>query len=641
MNDYKGFKSSSDDVTQVFEFPYHSESTNPSKKRPPFWRFWAAEILFSVTSLFSFIIIVAVLAAYDGKALPRLPMSITLNTFLAFFTTFTKAAFMSPVSEAISQWKWNMFAPRSGGGHGRSLADFQILNAASRGTWGSWVLMYNFRWRHFVCFASAFSIVSIFTSPVTQQMIVYGTRPVVVPGEATVAFTRVVSNVDSVIRGSIAKADYTAMMSTVDSPIEHIPAKCSSANCTFDQYVSLAVCMKIKDISEFVHAYETVNYTYADWMGDSLPKQPLLNNNNNTPVWNATLPNGLYLLTPLSYAFITAPRDDPIALNESHNDNFTTLGRFFHIYSNAGNVSYLGYNSTGTEPNVAWEFRAAEILYYACVNTYETQVLSGNSSTRVVSSTNTPLPSQSNKPLYNAKCYTSPSFDAQFCEHADPDDIDGYTYLQDPDDATQNFSIARPYAFEFTRNIYYDLLNAYWSDGIQQHDDYWFSEADIAVREALYGDLWATSRTASGQPVGRTKYTAAQQIANLGVYYQSTATSLSNEFRTIADTSRVHRGSAWGEETYVSVVWGWAAFLAAQMLLSYLFLAVTMVRTARLEMPVLKSSELATLILQADEVRAAVGTVGDLRDAESRAKTVRVKLEGGKLVLDSQVAGGG
>ncbi|KAK3320319.1 hypothetical protein B0T19DRAFT_446084 [Cercophora scortea] len=614
MDDYKGFKSSSDDVNQVFEYSYYPERTNPSKKRPPFWRFWAAEIFFSLT------IIVAVLGAYDGKALPRLPMSITLNTFLAFFTTFTKAAFMTPVSEAISQWKWNMFAPRNDGSHGRSLADFQILDAASRGTWGSWVLMYNFR--HFVCFAAVFSIVSIFTSPVTQQMIVYATRPAIVPGEATVAYTRVVDNVDSVIKGSIARADYTAMMSTVDNPIENVHAKCSSANCTFDRYKSLAVCMKIKDISEFVHANVAVNYTYADWMGDNWPKQPLLNN-NNTPVWNATLPNGLYLLTPLSYAFITAPSDDPIVLNESHNDNFTALGRFFHIYSNAGNISYPGYYnlSTDTEPKVPWEFRAAEILYYACVNTYETQVVSGNSTTRVVSSTNVPLPIESNKPLYNAKCYTSPSFDTQFCEHADPDDMGGDTYLQDPDDPddpTKNFSISRAYAFEFTKNVYYDLLNAYWSDGVQKHDDYWFSQADIAVREALYGDLWTTT----GPAKGAGNYTAAQQIANLGVYYQSTATSLSNEFRTIPDISTVHRGAAWGEETYVSVVWGWAAFLAAQMLLSYLFLAITMVRTARLKMPVLKSSELATLILSADEVRAAVGTVGDLRDAESRAKTM-------------------
>ena len=44
----------------------------------------------------------------------RCPMNITLNIFLAFFTTLTltKAAFMIAVSEALSQWKWNWFLPR-------------------------------------------------------------------------------------------------------------------------------------------------------------------------------------------------------------------------------------------------------------------------------------------------------------------------------------------------------------------------------------------------------------------------------------------------------------------------------------------------------------------------------------------------
>jgi hypothetical protein len=81
-------------------------------------------------------VIVAVLRVYDGRALPTLPLSITLNTFLAFFTTLTKAAFMLSVAEAISQWKWNMLKSKE-----RPLTDFLAIDSASRGVWGSfWVL---------------------------------------------------------------------------------------------------------------------------------------------------------------------------------------------------------------------------------------------------------------------------------------------------------------------------------------------------------------------------------------------------------------------------------------------------------------------------------------------------------------------
>lgn len=74
---------------------------------------------------------------FDGKALPTLPLSITLNTFLAFFTTLTKAAFMIAVCEALSQWKWNWFATRAD----RPLHDFQLFDDASRGAWGSLQLL--------------------------------------------------------------------------------------------------------------------------------------------------------------------------------------------------------------------------------------------------------------------------------------------------------------------------------------------------------------------------------------------------------------------------------------------------------------------------------------------------------------------
>jgi hypothetical protein len=64
-------------------------------------------------------------------------MGITLNTFLAFFTTMTKASFMLAVAEALSQWKWNWFATNSE----RPLHDFQLFDDASRGAWGSTKLL--------------------------------------------------------------------------------------------------------------------------------------------------------------------------------------------------------------------------------------------------------------------------------------------------------------------------------------------------------------------------------------------------------------------------------------------------------------------------------------------------------------------
>jgi len=88
-----------------------------------------------------FAVIIVVLRACDGKALPELPFHITLNSFIAFFTSLTKAAFMNPVAECISQLKWNWFEQE------RPLSDFETFDKASRGVLGSVFLLNLLKWR--------------------------------------------------------------------------------------------------------------------------------------------------------------------------------------------------------------------------------------------------------------------------------------------------------------------------------------------------------------------------------------------------------------------------------------------------------------------------------------------------------------
>jgi len=53
---------------------------------------------------------------------------------------------MTPITEAFSQWKWNLLTQKEGSTRTRSLADFEVLDSASRGTWGSWKVLRNFKW---------------------------------------------------------------------------------------------------------------------------------------------------------------------------------------------------------------------------------------------------------------------------------------------------------------------------------------------------------------------------------------------------------------------------------------------------------------------------------------------------------------
>ncbi|TDZ54061.1 hypothetical protein CTRI78_v006493 [Colletotrichum trifolii] len=107
----------------------------------------------------------------------------TLNTLVAFLATLARAAFVTPVSESLSQLKWIWFRQP------RTLKDFQDFDAASRGVWGSLLLLKTTKgWSP--SFISAVVLVSaILTSTLTQSAVTYSVRmaPINASEQATVS----------------------------------------------------------------------------------------------------------------------------------------------------------------------------------------------------------------------------------------------------------------------------------------------------------------------------------------------------------------------------------------------------------------------------------------------------------------------
>lgn len=121
---------------------------------------------------------VIVLCKFDQRALPDWPLRPMLNTFLAFFSLLTKAAFMIPVSAAISSSQWLYFLQY------RPLCEFYPFDQASRGAWGSLALLWKVKHRHLTSIGAFITIISTLTSPITQLAIRHPLRNVEVPGEA-------------------------------------------------------------------------------------------------------------------------------------------------------------------------------------------------------------------------------------------------------------------------------------------------------------------------------------------------------------------------------------------------------------------------------------------------------------------------
>jgi hypothetical protein len=98
------------------------------------WWWW--ELVSWLVSFSCFMAIVGILLYYDGKKQPsHVFKGITLNAFISVFSAIAKAAMILPVSESIGQLKWLWFKDE------RKLSDFLAFDNASRGPWGSLLLL--------------------------------------------------------------------------------------------------------------------------------------------------------------------------------------------------------------------------------------------------------------------------------------------------------------------------------------------------------------------------------------------------------------------------------------------------------------------------------------------------------------------
>jgi hypothetical protein len=80
-------------------------------------------------------IIAIVLWKVDGKSIPDWKLGVSTNAFISIFSGFAKSALLLPTAEALGQLKWIWFRKE------RKMMDFEVLDSASRGAWGSMILL--------------------------------------------------------------------------------------------------------------------------------------------------------------------------------------------------------------------------------------------------------------------------------------------------------------------------------------------------------------------------------------------------------------------------------------------------------------------------------------------------------------------
>ena len=103
-------------------------------------KWWPWEVGCWLSSLALLLAVIAVLSAFEGKTSPHWKFGITVNALVSVFATVNVLLLTIVVGAGMGQLKWIWFRR-----HARSLADFDILDQASKGPTGSLMLL--LRWR--------------------------------------------------------------------------------------------------------------------------------------------------------------------------------------------------------------------------------------------------------------------------------------------------------------------------------------------------------------------------------------------------------------------------------------------------------------------------------------------------------------
>ncbi|KAF7528202.1 hypothetical protein PCG10_001492 [Penicillium crustosum] len=208
---------------------------------------WLLESIAVAFSVGCFIAIAVVLYVFDGKLRPEIGHGINLNTIVSILATGSKSALVFAVGEAIGQLKWLWFQDPTKSQS--QLVSIQRFDAASRGPFGSFMILYHHRSCSLVSVGAAVIVLMLSFDPFVQLVLTYPVGPTndsSATSRATAPQLReyiTTSNDTRDIGIAYTEGFYSQNQDFRVSPI------CSSGNCTWDQFSSVGICSSCSNMS--------------------------------------------------------------------------------------------------------------------------------------------------------------------------------------------------------------------------------------------------------------------------------------------------------------------------------------------------------------------------------------------------------
>ncbi|KAK4213171.1 hypothetical protein QBC37DRAFT_464241 [Rhypophila decipiens] len=510
-------------------------------------RVWWLEIICVIGS--------ALCLAANDRPLPSLAMGINLNTIVAVLSGAAKGLLMTPVTEALGQCKWNWFVTRP-----RSVAWLPWFDSASRSVVSSINLICQIGIGHMATLGAIIYTASVMISLTTQEIVFYKSES---RTSGTAAYLRDPTEWDK--PSLTGPGPGGAQLSEIDeafkrglryhfelySRLHDDKINCTSADCNFPSFESISLCFESQNVPG--GDLDVRHFEPWRWQESTLSQGALNMADVPSPVngLNISVPSAdlsIVIPTPFRQFQYLVPVNRTPAVQKDQQAYRSGIMGFVFVEAYASNLS--SYNPLDHSYNVS----VFQVLMFACINTYHLSIMPGSSNLELLSSDFGLRPEtvnprtgpllQSNGTVHTLHGRTTELIANSFSQYLD---IWGYGAMNRPYEgsmlASQFMARASSQSFEG------DILDL-------------FSTAIKSLNMVLIG-------------LPRTGHDNVQ-------------------------------GTSLAVVTVVAVRWAWLSFLAAEIVLTGVFLGWTIIATSKAGTKVWKTSTMATMLTLDERSRNSI-----------------------------------
>ncbi|CAN9085709.1 hypothetical protein B0T12DRAFT_342594 [Alternaria alternata] len=616
--------------------PIEDEKTDPAPNiaqriEEKLWRWnssgnimerWMLEIVSWLISAVCMGAIIAVLIALKDKPANKWPfddIGFTLNAFVSILSRIAGAALLLPVAEALGQLKWSWFIK----GDSKKMWDFEMFDNASRGPWGAFLLLIHTRGKTIAALGALVTIFCLALDPFFQQVVSFPERWTL--QNETTSIPRVIRYEPSYpieyINGEETTQNDADLLPVADSywlgngtqlvpygnsSRAEFPLTCPTSRCTWPTYETLGMCSQCVETPQLLTF--ACMFMRVDWTSElnttvsSYPNATVCGHFLNATSEEPVLMSG-YMVdekgVPVGEALLM--RTLPLVTNPLREELWGGSINFKHIRNPIENV-LISSNSDIFDVHANKTPTLHECVISWCVKTIESSYSLGayyeNITNTFINDTNEASP---------------------WLIEYDP--TDGGTYI----DYLENVTIAAPSTGEEFSEYGWGVNNFTQVYTIMMFDRF-FPAFTTTAENATPLLRW---RTGSLTEVRTRHLDFNPWLApnNITHHLERLTTSMTNTMRSLS--SEMVHGLAFDNDTYVAVQWAWMSLPLGLLLVSFVFLLATVIKSAteKDQVGIRKNSAIATLLYGLpDHYQKRLAKAGSKMTPRAKAKDLKVKL---------------